>query len=183
MISASDRNTANAAASGRSGRKVMATLSVYDQLVLHPFLGDLPAGRLQQLAAHARPVLRHTGYRLFRAGSPAEHFWLVRSGVAALDFHVPGRGDVVIERVGAGGVVGWSWLLPPYRWTLGAAVAEDCQTIEFDAAQVRMLVSADPNLGRELTARFLAVMGSRLQASRHRLIELYAYPDQPAGRG
>ncbi|WP_433732447.1 hypothetical protein ACQP2Y_23335 [Actinoplanes sp. CA-051413] len=39
----------------------------------------------------------------------------------ALDFHVPGRGDIVIERVGAGGVVGWSWLLPPYPWTGNAS--------------------------------------------------------------
>jgi CRP-like cAMP-binding protein len=148
------RNT-GAVEGGRSGRNVMAPLSVHDRLVLHPFLGDLPAGRLQRLAANARPVLRHTGYRLFRAGSPAGHFWLVRSGVVALDFHVPGRGDVVIERVGAGGVVGWSWLLPPYRWTLGAAVAEDCRAIEVDAAQVRLLIGAGPGLGRDLTARFL----------------------------
>jgi CRP/FNR family transcriptional regulator, cyclic AMP receptor protein len=159
----------------------MAPVSVFDLLIRHPFLGDFPAAWLRRLAVHGRPVLRHTGYRLFREDGPAGHFWLVRSGVVALDFHVPGRGDVVIERVGAGGVVGWSWLLPPYRWTLGAAVAEDCHAIEFDAAQVRLLINADPGLGRELTERFLTVMGSRLQAARHRLIELYAYPDHPAG--
>ncbi|GAA3950417.1 Crp/Fnr family transcriptional regulator [Actinoplanes auranticolor] len=141
----------------------MAPLSVFDQLVLHPFLGDLPTGWLRRPAAHGRPVLRHTGYRLFREESPAEHFWLLRSGI------------------GAGSFVGWSWLSPPYRWTLGAAVAEDCHAIEVDAAPVRLLISADPALGRELTARFLNVMGSRLQAARHRLTELYAYPDHPAG--
>ena len=159
----------------------MAPLSVFDQLVLHPFLGDLPVGWLQRLAVHGRPILRHTDYRLFREDGPADRFWLLRSGVVALDFHVPGRGDVVIERVGADSVVGWSWLLPPYRWTLGATVAEDCQAIEFDAAGVRLLINVDPGLGRELTARFLAVMGGRLQAARHRLVELYAYPDHPAG--
>jgi CRP-like cAMP-binding protein len=159
----------------------MAPLSVFDQLVLHPFFGDLPAGPLRRLAVHGRPMMRHTGHRLFREEGPADRFWLLRSGVVALDFHVPGRGDVVIERVGAGNVVGWSWLLPPYRWTLGAIVAEDCHAIEFDAVRVRSLISEDPDLGRELTARFLAVMGSRLQAARHRLVELYAYPDRPVG--
>src|SRR3954452_7642124 len=103
----------------------MAPLSVFDQLVLHPLARDLPLGRLRRLAVHGRPVLRHTGYRLFREDGPADRFWLLRSGVVALDFSVPGRGDVVIERVGADGVVGWSWLIPPYRWTLGAVVAQD----------------------------------------------------------
>ncbi|GAA3337491.1 hypothetical protein GCM10020358_13970 [Amorphoplanes nipponensis] len=159
----------------------MAPLSVFDLLVLHPFLSDLPMGLLQGLAAHGRPVLRHTGYRLFREDHPADRFWLLRSGVVALDFHVPGRGDIVIERVGADSVVGWSWLVPPYRWTLGAVVAEDCQAIEFDAARVRLLIGEHPELGRELTTRFLTVMGHRLQAARHRLVELYAYPDHPAG--
>jgi CRP/FNR family transcriptional regulator, cyclic AMP receptor protein len=159
----------------------MGPLSVFDQLVMHPFLGDVPAGQLRRLAPHGRPVLRHTGYRLFREGAPAEHFWLLCSGVVALDFHVPGRGDIVLERVGAGSVVGWSWLRPPYRWTLGAAVAEDCQAIEFDAARVRSLISADRELGQELTARLLTVVGGRLQAARRRLVGLYAYPDYPAG--
>ena len=152
-------------------------MSVHDQLVVHPFLAGLRADWLQRLAPHGRPVLRHTGYRLFREGGPANRFWLVRTGVVALDFHVPGRGDIVIERVGAGGVVGWSWLLPPNPWTLGATVAEDCQAIEFDVDGVRRLLAAEPDLGRELTTRFLTVMGSRLQAARHRLVELYAYPD------
>jgi CRP-like cAMP-binding protein len=159
----------------------MAPLSIFDQLVLHPFFAELPAGWLRPMAVHGRPMLRHTGYRLFRQDAPADRFWVLRSGVVALDFHVPGRGDVVIERVGADSVVGWSWLLPPYRWTLGAIVAEDCHAIEFDAVQVRSLISQNSEFGREFTARFLAVVGSRLQAARHRLVELYAYPEGPAG--
>jgi CRP/FNR family cyclic AMP-dependent transcriptional regulator len=159
----------------------MAPLSVFDHLALHPFAGDLPIDRLRRLAVHGRPALRHTGYRLFRVDGPADRFWLLRSGVVALDFHVPGRGDVVIERVGAGSVLGWSWLLPLYRWTFGAAVAEDCHVLEFDAGSVRSLFDEDPDFGREVTARLLAVVSGRLQAARHRLAELYAYPDHTAG--
>jgi CRP/FNR family cyclic AMP-dependent transcriptional regulator len=158
----------------------MSALPVFDQLVMHRLVGDLPIDWLRRLAAHGRPVQRPIGYRLFREDGPADRFWLLRSGAIALDFHVPGRGDVVIERVGAGGVVGWSWLIPPHRWTLGAVVADDCRAIEFDAAGVRALIDDDPDLGRELTARFMAVLGERLRASRGRLAELYAYPDDLA---
>lgn len=158
----------------------MTPSTVFDQLVLHPFFDDLPTGWLRPLAVHGRPVLRHTGYRLFREDGRADRFWALRSGAVALDFHVPGRGDIVIERGGAGSLVGWSWLLAPYRWTFGAIVTQDCQAIEFDAAQVRLLIDQQPEFGREFTARLLAVVGDRLEAARHRLVELYAYPRSPA---
>lgn len=158
----------------------MAALTVFDHLALHPFTGDLSARWLQRLAVHGRPVQRHPGYRLFTAGGPATGFWLLRSGTLQLDLPVPGRGDVVIERVGTDGVAGWSWLLPPYRWTLGAVVVEPARMVEFDAAAVRRLLAADPDLGRELMTRFLRVMAHRLHASRRRVAELYAYPADPA---
>jgi CRP/FNR family cyclic AMP-dependent transcriptional regulator len=154
----------------------MAPSTVFDQMALHPFLHDLPTGWLQRLATHGRIVLRHPGYRLLSEDASADHFWLLRSGSVALDFHVPGRGDIVIERIGSDGVVGWSWLLPPYRWSMGAVVADECRAIELDAAGVRRLIAEDPDLGRELTTRFAAVMAERLGAARRRLVELYAYP-------
>lgn len=162
----------------------MAPLTVFDHLAMHPFLADLPAGWLHRLAGCGRPVLRHSGVRLFHEGAPADRFWMLRSGAVALDFHVPGRGDIVIERIGSHGVVGWSWLLPPYRWSLGAVVAADCEALQFDATGVRRLLVEDPELGRELTTRFLALTAERLHAARIRLAELYAYPgDVPAGAG
>jgi CRP/FNR family transcriptional regulator, cyclic AMP receptor protein len=154
----------------------MTALTVFDHLALHPFLADLTSDWLHRLAARGRAVMWPATRRVFREDAPADRFWLLCSGTVALDFHVPGRGDVVIERVGDGGVIGWSWLIEPHRWTLGAVAAEDCRAIEFDARGVRNLLAEHPDLGREVTARFLEVMADRLQASRRRLIELYAYP-------
>ncbi|MEV4702888.1 cyclic nucleotide-binding domain-containing protein [Actinoplanes sp. NPDC049316] len=157
----------------------MAPLTVFDRLALHPFVGDLPTNWLQKLAALGRPALRHPGYRLFHEGAPANTFWLLTSGAVALDFQVPGRGSIVIERIESGAPVGWSWLLPPYRWSLGAVVADECHAIEFDAPQVRRLMAEDADLGRELAMRFLGVLADRLTAARVRLVELYAYPSGP----
>ncbi|MDI6098714.1 cyclic nucleotide-binding domain-containing protein [Actinoplanes sp. NEAU-A12] len=154
----------------------MSTLSVFDLLAMHPLVADLPAGWLHRLAPHARPVHLVTGHRLFHEDGPADRFWLVHSGAVALDLHVPGRGDVVIDRLGAGAMVGWSWLLAPHRWRFGAVVAEDVRALELDAARVRAVLAADIDLGRQLDARFLAVAADRLQAARHRLVELYACP-------
>lgn len=154
----------------------MTALTVFDQLVLHDFVSDLPAGWLHRMALAGRPVFHPSGHRLFREDGGADRFWLLRSGSVALDFHVPGRGDILIEKLGPGAVVGWSWLLRPHRWRFGAVVAEDMHAIEFDAAKIRALLESDPEFGRELSNRLLAVVADRLHAARHRLVELYAYP-------
>ena len=155
----------------------MPSLSVSDLLTLHDFVADLPADRRQRLATAGRPVFRGTGHRLFHQDTPADRFWLVHSGTVALDFHVPGRGHIVVEHAGPGAVVGWSWARPPYLWRFGAVVADDIRAIEMDAVRVREMIAEDAELGRELTARLLDTVSARLQAARHRLVELYAYPD------
>ncbi|MEU8233189.1 cyclic nucleotide-binding domain-containing protein [Actinoplanes sp. NPDC048967] len=152
----------------------MSPLTVFDELVLHPLLGDLPMGWLQRLAVHGRRVVRPAGYRLCSQNGPADNFWLLRSGAVALDTYLPGRGDVVIELVGVDGVVGCTWLVPPYRCTVGAVVADKIRAVEFRAAGVRDLIGADPALGLELTTRFVAVLTRRLGASTRQLVELSA---------
>lgn len=151
-------------------------------LTEHPFLTGLEPSSLDRLAACAHPVFRNRGHRLFGAGLPAERFWLLRTGRVALDLRTPGRGDVVIETLEPGAVVGWSWLFPPRRWQFGAVAIEPVRAIELNAAAVRHLMADDSELGYELTRRFMAVMLDRLQATRTRLLDLYACSTCPAMR-
>lgn len=154
----------------------MPSLSVFDLLAVHDFVADLPAEWITRLAATGHPVYYGAGHRLFREDGSADRFWLLHNGTVAIDFYVPGRGDIVIDRVGPRTLIGWSWLTVPYRWQFGAVVADDIRAVEFDAAAVRNLIEDDPDLGRELTTRILRVTAERLQKARHRLVELYAYP-------
>jgi CRP-like cAMP-binding protein len=144
-------------------------------LAEHPFLAGLPEAVLERLAPHARLVVHHTGRPLFRQGDRADRFWLVRSGRVSLELGVEGRGDVVIDQIGPGGVVGWSWLFPPYRWQFSAVAADLVHSIDFDAAAVRKLCEEDPAVGYELTRRFAAVLAERLRSARLRLVDVYAY--------
>ena len=138
-------------------------------LAEQPFLAGLTDHQLDQLAPLANRSMFHAGNRIFRQGTPAEQFWLITDGRVYLDSEVPGYDNFVLETLGPGSVLGWSWLFPPYRWHFGAVALATTRTVTFDGPLVRALFQRDPGLGYELTTRFLQVMGNRLQAARRRL--------------
>src|SRR5580704_2040683 len=139
-------------------------------LATHPFLHGMSPQELTWLAGTARDVNFPARHRLFEDGGSANRFWLIRSGHVSLDLHIPGQGPVVIETIGMGEPLGWSWLFPPYRWAFGAVAAAPVEAFEFDAAAVRECCAVDPGLGYELTQRLAYVVAKRLQATRVRLI-------------
>jgi CRP/FNR family transcriptional regulator, cyclic AMP receptor protein len=135
-----------------------------------PILNGLRAEQLDALAATASEVMFPAGRRIFADGGYVGSFWLIESGYVALDVQVPGERPVVIGTVGIGGLLGWSWLLPPYQWAFGSVCVTDVRAFEFRAAAVRDRCAADPELGYELTRRMFQVLAGRLQDTRDRLI-------------
>ena len=142
-------------------------------LTAHRFLHGLPCEQVARLVPTARLVSLPPGRRIFEDGESAGNFWLIRSGSVALDLHVPQAGAVIIEMAGMGDALGWSWLLPPYVWTLGAVTVQPTEVFQFDGRAVRALCDADPELGYQLTRRFLNVAAERLQATTTRLLDRY----------
>jgi len=144
----------------------------------HQFTRGMPADYVAALSGAAKHINVPARYRLFDEGGTADRFWLIQAGQVALDMSVPGRGLVVIETLGMGDVIGWSWLYPPYQWRLGAVALRPTQAFEVDGPAVRQMCAADAGFGYELTRRFLAVVVHRLQATRTRLIDISAQPVQ-----
>ncbi|WP_394437008.1 Crp/Fnr family transcriptional regulator [Streptomyces sp. SGAir0957] len=139
----------------------------------------LPDTHRVQLMALAREVSFPAGVRLFEEGGHADRFWIIRTGSVLLDLHVPGRRAAVIESIGFGELVGWSWLFTPYVWQLGAETMSPVRAYEFDAEQVRDLCARDQEFGREIAVWVGTVLAHRLLAARIRLLDLYA----PHGSG
>jgi CRP-like cAMP-binding protein len=133
-------------------------------------LRGLRAEQLDALAATASEVMFPAGQRIFADGGYVGSFWLIESGHVALDVQVPGESPEVIGTVGIGGLLGWSWLLPPYQWAFGAVCVTEVRAIEFRAAAVRDRCAVDTDLGHELTRLMFQVVGRRLQDIRDRLI-------------
>jgi CRP/FNR family cyclic AMP-dependent transcriptional regulator len=149
-------------------------ITALDLLTEQPFTTGIPTAFLTRMAHYSHRVSFRAGTRIFSEGGRAGHFWLIREGLVDLDTHLPGRGDVVVETLTAGQLLGWSWMFPPYRWHFGASAATPVLAISFDAAGIRALCDAEPDLGLALTRRLFEVVVERMQATRMRMLELYS---------
>ena len=138
-----------------------------------PFFGGLRPEWRALIAGCGSNVGFDAGALIFREGDAAESFYLLRHGSVALEAYVASRGEMVIETIDAGDVLGWSWLFPPYRWHFDAHAASEVRAIAFDARCLRGKCDADPALGYELTKRFAQTMVERLQWTRLRLLDVY----------
>lgn len=144
-------------------------------LAAQPFLKGLPERLLNLLAAEAMPVDIQAGSTIFQAGSPANRFYLLLSGQVALESSSDQRDDdrkpVLIETLGAGDVLGWSWLFPPYYWLFDARAETPVRSIFFYGSRLREQCETDPELGYHLMKRTSEVVIGRLQSTRRRLLE------------
>ncbi len=91
----------------------------------------------------------------------------------ALSTHLPARGDILIETIDAGEVLGWSWLFEPYRWHFDAVASDDVGAVAFDGECLRKKCEEDHELGHSLILRFAQVMIDRLQHTRMRMLDVY----------
>jgi CRP-like cAMP-binding protein len=140
----------------------------------HPFCKGLESYYVELLAGCASNVYLQTGQHLFREGGEANHFYLIREGRIALEVFAPSREPIVTEAVHAGEVLGWSWLVPPYRWHFDARVVEPVRALAVQGKCLRAKCEKNHDLGYELLKRVVDIVGRRVESTRLRMLDLYA---------
>lgn len=148
--------------------------AVRDALAGQAHLADLPGADLDVLAGCGREVVLADGELLGREGAVADAWFVVRSGRVGLEAHVPGAGSIRFLTVGPGELVGWSWMVPPHRWTTDARAVGEVHAVALDGACLRRHCAEDPALGERLALRIAQVVAERLAAARLQLLDLYA---------
>jgi CRP/FNR family cyclic AMP-dependent transcriptional regulator len=139
----------------------------------HPFFAGLGADALRLMAGCASNVHFAQGEFIFSQGGAANRFYVLRHGRVALEIHSPGLGPLVIDTMDEGEVLGWSWLIPPYRYFGDARAVTPVSATALDGTCLRGKCEADAELGYQLLKRVTAVMYDRLQSTRVRLLDLY----------
>jgi CRP/FNR family transcriptional regulator, cyclic AMP receptor protein len=142
-------------------------------LVEHPFFQGMKEEQLELLVGCASNVRFDAGELILREGEEANIFYLIRHGRVALEIFAPERGPVTIQTLGEGEVLGWSWLVSPYRWRLSARAVELTRAVALDGKCLRAKSESDYHLGYELFKRFSQVMMERLQAAHFQLLNVY----------
>jgi CRP/FNR family transcriptional regulator, cyclic AMP receptor protein len=134
----------------------------------HPFLVGVSAHHVRLLADCAMRSKFTAGQVIFQKGETANRFYLIERGRVALE---SSTGDEVvrIDEVGAGDLLGWSWIFPPYMWHFDARAIEPSTAIFLYGTILREYCENDPALGYELFKRMSEVMMRRLQAARVKL--------------
>jgi CRP-like cAMP-binding protein len=142
-------------------------------LAEHPFLRGMSEDYLQLITGCAKNVKFEAGEVIFREGGDADRFYLIRHGRIALEVFTPERGSNPILSLGAGDVIGWSWLIPPYKWRFDARAIEQTRAIALDGKCLRGKCDDDPRLGYELLKRISAIIADRLHATRLQMLDVY----------
>jgi CRP-like cAMP-binding protein len=132
----------------------------------HPFLKGFTAAHLELLAANALPAYFQAGEVIFREGEMANRFYLITKGAVVLETCTKDHGTALVDKIGAGDVLGWSWLFAPYYWRMGARAVEPTHAIFFYGTRLRHEAEQNHDLGYELMRRMAAVAIQRLQAAR-----------------
>ncbi|ADD43310.1 cyclic nucleotide-binding domain-containing protein [Stackebrandtia nassauensis] len=132
------------------------------------FFAGLSTEQLALVGITGRRVRYSAGQRLFAEGSPASGFWLLESGSVDIDTPVVGGGRAVLDTLGPGDVVGWSWLIPPHLWHFGAVATTDITAILLDTERLARVMRNEPDLGFALSTRLCGVLAHRLHATRYR---------------
>jgi CRP/FNR family transcriptional regulator, cyclic AMP receptor protein len=149
--------------------------TIDELLAAAPAFEGMSKEHLELITGCAQNRAFEDGAYLFREGDAANTFYVIRTGMIALETHVPERGALRIETIDDGDLVGWSWLAPPYRVDFDARALGTVHTIAFDAACLRDKADEDPVLGYELMRRFIPVIVERLQATRVRMLDVYGH--------
>jgi CRP-like cAMP-binding protein len=123
------------------------------------------------LAAHAKTRSVAADQVLFHYGDRAQSFFLVTSGRISVEVAAIEGPSLQLQDLGPGAVLGWSWLIPPHRWSFQARAETAAEVVEFDGQAILAECESNPRFGYELLKRFAALMSERLQHARQRMIE------------
>jgi CRP-like cAMP-binding protein len=134
----------------------------------HELLNGLSSAEAEQALSLGTRVIVPSGTSLFKLGDTADRLFLVERGriKLTLPMRVRGREENILveERGGPGQAVGWSALIPPYRFTLTAtATLYEAEVTALPREALLKYFAANPVGGYKIAFNLAVVIGHRLQ--------------------
>ena len=140
----------------------------------HEFFKEFRPEHLEILQACAQEARYNRDQYLTRQGQGAERFFLIRKGLVRVELLGDDGKPIPIQTVGPDEIVGWSWMVPPYRWNFDVRAQETTIAIVFDGSALRKNCEKDFELGFRILQRVNTALHQRLAAMRGQLLELHS---------
>lgn len=125
----------------------------------------LDPGQLGEVMARGTRRELAAGETLFELGAEAKSIFVIESGRVALTLPLKigsrTRSLTLMERTG-GTAVGWSALVPPYRYTQGGHAITRGEVLQFEAAALRELFECRPRIHAIIATSLAAIVAGRL---------------------
>jgi CRP-like cAMP-binding protein len=135
------------------------------------FLKDFTNDQLNKLAALATEETYPAGQQMYLKGDTARKLYLITEGKIVLFMdnymgpHKPPM-QVTVDMITKGESMGWSAVVDPYLYTLGALCIDDAKLIAIDSFGLRKLMEEDCTLGFKLMQSVAKVLSARLTHTR-----------------
>lgn len=141
----------------------------------YPLFAGQDAEILKQIAGLAKEKEVEAGTWLFFDGEVAKTLYVLMEGSLDLTLDVGDLGQQKVEKITPlieGEVVGWSALLPPHIYTLGAQTIENSRLIAFDGTELRQLLDNNPESGYLLLKKLAEGISRRFASKCTQLMSL-----------
>jgi CRP-like cAMP-binding protein len=135
------------------------------------FFKGFTDAQLKKMASIAFEESYQAGTQLYKKGDPARSFFICKEGkvVMVMDNnmgpHQPPL-QITVDIITKGESMGWSSVVDPYLYTLGALCIDHTKLIAFDAAKLRNLMDRDCELGYKVMQATAKVISLRLAHTR-----------------
>jgi len=136
-----------------------------ETLRFFPLFSRQDAQMLAQIAMLSEDKEVEAGYQLFFEGEVAKSFYLIKEGSVILTMNMGKKGNQHIkelEPLGKGEVVGWSSIVKPHLYKLGAYTEKKSHLVIFDGEKLRTLFDDNPSFGYYFMQKLAEVIGDRL---------------------
>jgi CRP-like cAMP-binding protein len=149
---------------------------IEEYLSKQEFFSSLNQEYIKTLARFASEQQIEPDQVLFRQGEHAHHFYLIRNGSITIEIPAITGPQLEVQSLGAGQILGWSWLISPYRWNFQARAEAPTTLLAFDGDAVLAQCEAEPPFGYALLKRFASLMAERLEVARQRMMDQWNPP-------
>lgn len=115
---------------------------------------------LKQAARFCQEERVPQGKTLCAEGARADHLFILEEGAVSIQFK---RGATYTVH-GPGKILGWSFLVPPNRYTASVVTMAPCRLLLIKSPDFYELVHQEPKMGLKIMDNLAQVVASRMKA-------------------